>query len=356
MKILYVEDELRKHKHKIKSLFEPLLTRKIIREFEQLLLDKRATAQQIQKLLNSSNTLVVARTFPEAMQLLLENMDEFALFIIDRNLSENNEYDTESTSKDQYFDAIKEVYPVYTEDLHLKYALEHREGDYILEYLLSKNIDCKERFFMLTANSDRLRNEEYISEKIHFAKFAEENIISKDDMENEQRLQKIIISKDEVMIRAEHPEIFLLEKFPEINKKHASVVMEILLDLKQHPDMNSTRIKSNFGALRIVITGLLNDINNITDLKYHNSKDKVTERNKINWLNGNKKTAVLQPYCDYVYTLTSELSLHEEDDLSKTEKTKSYNEQGLPTIHTLNSAICAIKDIFYWVARQLDSI
>ena len=193
MKILYVEDEIRKHKDKIQSLFEPILTKKIKRKLNLLIKDKYVEHKEIQEVLNSGNVLVVARNLMEAMEQILNHLDEFALFIVDRNLAEGVEYDYESESEDQYFDLVKKVYPKYTEVIHKKYASKQREGDYLLEYLLSKGVNCQERFFMLTANSDRLINEDYIQEKLQLETFSDENIISKDDMNAENRLKEKIL-------------------------------------------------------------------------------------------------------------------------------------------------------------------
>ena len=266
MKILYVEDEIRKHKNKIRTLFEPVLPRRIIRRLDALLEDKFATPEEIQEVLNSGDVLVVARNFMEAMRHIQEHLNQFALFIVDRNLSENLQYDYESDSDDQYFDAVKTVYPEYTEELHIKYALSQREGD------------------------------------------------------------------------------FLLGKYNAIRNESINAVVEVVKDIRKSPNMNQAAVKKNFGSLRVVIPALLDDINKIPDLKFHDRKGKITERNRINWLDGNRKTAVLKPYCDFIYSVTSDVALHE----------PGYD--GLPTIHTLNSAISAFKDIFKWIDSNLESL
>ena len=314
MKILYVEDELRQHKHRIKSLFEPILTRKIIRSFENLLIESDTDSAGIQSLLNSSNVLVVAKSFPEALEYVTKHLEEFALFIVDRNLSETKLSD---------FKRIIAVHPEYPESFYEKFF--EREGDYLLEYLINKGINCAERFYMLTANSDCLRNEEYIQEKIHFKAFCSENIIRKDDLDNELRLRKI-----------------MLGEFSQIRKCHEEQLTNILSELKRHLAMKREDIRGNLGKLRTVIVELLDDINSIDKLCFYAGRNRPTERIKISSLSGNKHTAFIKPYCDYIYTIASETSTHPFDD------------ENFPTIHTLNSAVSAMKDIFKWLALELE--
>jgi hypothetical protein len=338
MKILYIEDELKKQKNKIDFLFSSLMSRKMKNDFNKLILDNDADSEDFRDLINKSGIIDIAITFAEALDKIINHKDEYALFIVDRNLSENTIYD---------FEQINKIHADYFQEYYDKFF--EREGDYILQYLISKGVDCSERFYMLTANKDQLRNEEFVKEKIHFKQFQYENIIIKNDIGDEERLKDTIGCHREIMIRFEHPEIFLLEKVSKIRKKHAELLADILLDLKEKPNMNQVAIAKNLESLRGVVVGLLNDINDIDELRYYVKDERnrnTKEGTKIEWLKG-KKSEFLQPYFRYVYDITSGLVLHEE------QKSEDRNPE-FPTINTLNSAISAMKDIFKWISLNIE--
>lgn len=329
---MYIEDELMKHAQKVTELFGPLLSNKIVKKLKKLLVDEDSDSTDIRNLINTSNVVDVAISFPEALDKIINHKDDYALFIVDRNLSGDDIC--------EYKDIIA-VYPEFTQEHYDRFC--EREGDYLLEYLINSQVDCGRRFYMLTGNSDRLRNEEFLKDKIHFSNFKAENIIAKG---NENTLVKIIKAADEVMLRLEHPEIYLVSEFRQIRKCHEEQLTNILAELKRHPAMKREDIRGNLAKLRTVIVELLDDINKVPALTYYSlsSSQKASERNKINWLEGNQQTAFIKPYCDYIYTIASETSTHPFDD------------DNFPTIHTLNSTISAIKDIFKWLAVELGKI
>jgi hypothetical protein len=271
----------------------------------------------------------IAISFPDALDKIINHQDEYALFIVDRNLSGDDICE---------YKAITEVYPEFTKDHYERFC--EREGDYLLEYLINKQVDCGKRFYMLTGNSDRLRNEDFLKDKIHFSNFKSDHIIAKG---SEEILVKIIEHADEIMLRIAHPEIYLLTAFPQIRKCHAEQLTNILVALKRHPAMKREDIRGNLAKLRTVIVELLDDINSIGKLCFYAGRSKPTERQKIGSLGGNRETAFIKPYCDYIYTIASETSTH------------PFADNNFPTIHTLNSAILAMKDIFKWLAIELET-
>ncbi|MCF6175549.1 MAG: hypothetical protein L3J71_07265 [Victivallaceae bacterium] len=331
MKILYIEDELMKHVNKIDELFGSVLTKKITRQLKKLLLDEDTDSTDIKNLMNGSNVVDVAITFPAALDKVINHRDDYALFIVDRNLSGDDICEYED---------IVAVHPEFTKSHYDRFC--EREGDYLLEYLINKQVDCGRRFYMLTGNSDRLRNEDFLKDKIHFSNFKADNIIAKG---SENILIKIIQDVGEIMLRLEHPEIYLLSDHQEIRQCHQEQLTNILAELKRQPTMNREKIRGNLAKLRTVVVELLDDINKIDELCYYSlAGQKASERNKINWLEGNQKTAFIKPYCDYIYTIASETSTH------------SFDDDNFPTIHTLNSAISATKDIFKWLSIELEKI
>ena len=340
MKILYIEDELTKHKYKIKNLFEQVLSKKINKKLKEAIVSKELDSTEIKTLINSSGIVDIATTFPEALDKIVNHRDDYAFFIVDRNLSETEICNLED---------IQKACPEFTEDLYNRYCGDRqREGDYVLYYLSNNGIDCLNQFFMLTANKDELTEKETLEDLISVKKFKEDNIIIKDDLKNEDRLKSIISNRHEIMIRVEHPEIFLLENIPEIRKQHAAQLINILLELKTKPDMNKALIAKNLGILRSVVVGLLNDINDIDELRYYVKDDRsknTKEGTKIEWLEG-KKAEFLKPYFRYVYDITSGLILHEEQK-------KEDRQPDFPTLNSLNSAICAMKDVFKWISLQV---
>ena len=86
MKILYVEDEIVKNIERTDTLFGALLTKKKRKSLQGLELERRKTADQVKRLLESSSVIHVATSFSEALQQI--NSREFDLYIVDRNLTQ----------------------------------------------------------------------------------------------------------------------------------------------------------------------------------------------------------------------------------------------------------------------------
>jgi len=343
-KILYVEDELAENVKRILALFEPILGGKLSKQLDKL---DDPYDKEVKKIVEQSKVIDVCYTFSDALKKIKENYLDYDLFIIDRDLSED-EYSEEQ---------IRDIIPEFTEDIHIKYL--KREGDYLFSLLRGYKIDYDLMVYFLTANNnDSLKCQDEMAEPA-LSDFNANNIKNKREPEDIKQLSEIITNNEEIMIRIENPEIFMLENCQAIRVAHSKTVISVLNNMKKKKKLNKEEITKELGSLRIVITGLLNDINNVEKLHYFDPvKDKPSERDKINWLEGGKNKemrAILKPYCDYVYTITSELCLHDNDnELVKVERTQAYQAGGLPTIHTLHSAICAIKDIFKWIALNVN--
>jgi hypothetical protein len=73
--------------------------------------------------------------------------------------------------------------------------------------------------------------------------------------------------------------------------------------MRKNSTISAVNLKKDFGSLRIVVTGLLDDINKIEELKYHDAKTSITERKKIKWLDrkqkykSNPKTCLAMSMC-----------------------------------------------------------
>lgn len=121
-KTLYIEDELSKNIPRIIQLFETSLGKERIKALTELESDENgygASPEEIKVIVDDTNTVEVEFRFPEALRKIIYHHDQYALFILDRNLSENA-YTLEE---------LCEIDPDYDEMRNKNYA--EREGDYL---------------------------------------------------------------------------------------------------------------------------------------------------------------------------------------------------------------------------------
>jgi len=144
MKILFVEDELSKNIPRITRLFSKYLGKKRIQRLESLEADEYgAEPEEIKAIVEETNLIELDYRFSDALRKIVQSYQDYALFIVDRNLYQT-EYD---------FEEVKKIDHSYTEALYERYF--EREGDYLLYKLaMLSNADIvKAKFYYLTAYS-----------------------------------------------------------------------------------------------------------------------------------------------------------------------------------------------------------
>lgn len=167
MKILYVEDELSKNIPRIIRLFSNYLSKKQRRSLEALIENEsgfRIDPYEVKSIIEDTPIVEVEWRFPDALRKIIQSAKKYDLFIIDRNLSE----------QDYEYEELRNIDPLYNETLYNDFF--EREGDYFLHKLIY-DIDVINKFYFLTAYSasDEIRNNQDIKRFIDFGKFKDIN-------------------------------------------------------------------------------------------------------------------------------------------------------------------------------------
>ena len=330
MKVLYVEDELKLMCDRaVLPLFESLLTKKQLRRLERLRSEDEFDSADLRDFFNNDKSIPidVAITFPEALDYVLNRTDEYALFIVDRNLS--------GKSGDDYYERVVELKPDYSEELYCRF--EEREGDYLLEVLcINKEVDCKKRFFMLTGNNDELRVGDSVKTLISHNKFEEKNIIDKTNDEGIRRLKSIVDSRGEIMARIRYPELFRLEKHSEIRSGFTTAMLGLSLAVIKRPDMSREDIRARIAPLRTSLMELLKDVNNMEEMRYCTPPSDRGERFMVDQLR-TSRLGFIHPYALLIYNTACETSAH------------PFEDKNFPTLNTLRAMMSAMGDICLWL-------
>ncbi len=188
VKILYVEDELSKNIPRIVRLFSKYLGEEKVKALETPETDTSgfgADPEEIKSIVEETYMIEVEYRFPNALHKIVQRPEKYALFIVDRNLSEH-EYT---------YEEIQSIDPYYTKILYQRYSKKDREGDYLLQKLaLFSPVDVMTRFYFLTAYSaqDELQIAEDVEQLIDLGKFKAENFIEKGNDSDLKRLRQII--------------------------------------------------------------------------------------------------------------------------------------------------------------------
>lgn len=193
-KILFVEDELSKNVPNLLRLFEKYLSVAEKKSLEKIHNDPDgfgATNEDVKAIFKDNPFIDIEHTFPGALKAVSEKYDHYLLFIVDRNLSK---------SPPELAD-IQIVRPSFSEDMYIKYL--EREGDYLLELLATKGVNCCDSFYFMTAfgKGEALRNEDAISTLISFDAFKHGNFLEKGKKEDFIRLRDEIINIPQIWIK-----------------------------------------------------------------------------------------------------------------------------------------------------------
>ena len=342
MKILYVEDQLTQNISSIIKIFGKYLGKKRIQKLYDLEANGYVTPNKIVEIIESSQIIDVAFTFEEALNKFLNN--KYLLFIIDRNLAGEIIYEIEE---------IQKIYPKYTEKNYNDFW--EREGDFLLELLVSENIQMVDNFYFLTANiKDELRNAESLQNHIDFSRFKLENII-------EKGVEDVLISKvenfSELEIIAEN-KLYISFLETHFGEKTVEKFIELI---KNKDESNGKIIFQNLTYLRNIFENSLtlfaqkNDSHNCWNPK---NKSQLVIGKFIKWLRNyddyllenkyrHNSSSIITNFCNSLQSIGSDFGAH--DSETNSSQTEFYQ----PTSMTVNSLIFALKDIIRWIDKEM---
>jgi len=332
VKILYVEDELSKNIPRVIRLFSKYLSKKEIKNLKALEADETgygAEPEEIKEIVEKTGLIEIEYRFPDALRKIIHNGEKYALFIIDRNLSEI-EYE---------HDELREIDATYSEDQYNKFF--EREGDYLLHKLVYK-VNVLTKFYFLTAYPapDEIRGADELITLVNFGQFHAENFIEKGDNDQLERLKSIIENIKILNLKKENIQYLnILRK--KINEETAEKFLNIL-------DEKDKRMKigDNLKDIRIMYENILRtcsqkipDMNsNCTD----GHGNVIMGQPTIDWLSNNKHiNSILRNFFFSINKICSEFGAHQNLE----------NSQYEPTLNTVNSLVYALKDVILWFGK-----
>jgi len=333
MKILYVEDDLSGTLDRLIRLFSKYLNKKAVDDLRSLTNDEYGgTTDEIKEVVESTNIIEIADSFPDALQKLVNDYERYACFIVDRNLIDKKPYS---------FQEINQIDHNYDEALYEKYR--EREGDYLLVWLGTKSPSVLQKFNFLSAYpKDHIRGIETIQTFIDMKKFKEEQFFDKDD-EGIVKLKKKIDSIEALNIQEDN-RIYLDILSCNLHAKDADLFLQVLLRKD-----DQSLIVDNIKIIRNLLDGMLKKLEKIIpNMKekcsgYGNEK-RYGKKKTIDWLAGEKYAngevrhmdSLMQNFSKSIWIISSD-AIH---DLIK------------PTTNTLNSLVYAMKDVLLWFGDQ----
>ncbi len=333
MKILYVEDELSKNIPRVIRLFSKYLSKKEVKSLKTLEADESgygAEPKVIKKIVEKTGLIEIEYRFPNALQKIIQNFDRYALFIIDRNLSEI-EYE---------HNELSQIDITYNEDQYDKFF--EREGDYLLHKLVYKGVNVLTKFYFLTAYPapDEIRGVDDLKTLVDFGKFHAENFIEKADNEQLERLKSIIENIKILNLQQENKQYLNI-----LRNKMDKETVERLLKILDEKDVNM-RIGDNLKDIRIIYENVLKacsqkipDMNTNCVDGYGNV---IMGQHTIDWLSNNGHiNNILRNFFFSINKICSEFGTH------RPRPPYEYE----PTLNTVNSLLYALKDVILWLGK-----
>ncbi|HPI42238.1 MAG TPA: hypothetical protein PLG69_01615 [Candidatus Cloacimonas acidaminovorans] len=353
-KVLYIEDEIAKNISTIIKFFRPILNdKRITNKLKDLENSDLLNPQDIIDACRYNSSLDIAYNFPDALEKIIKNHQNYDLFIIDRNLSlfpydKDLERIFNLLEKYDYksIDEIKEYY--------------EREGDLLLCLLLKLNSDYQKIIYFLTANTnDGLRVLDDMKSLIRSGNFNEEHIIEKGS-ENEEKIGIILSDLKSFKIQNQYP------KQCEILRKHLDEdIVKQYINMIKDKEANKDKWKDYLSKLRNILENILLDIAyNLKEpnaeywnKKYKNeliinkfiSNDGLSNYNKRNNIGYN---SIIKNACYSIYGISSEFGIH---NISKEVDIENINTYNL-TNNTVNSLLYQFNDVVLWYDKVLDII
>lgn len=358
MRILYVEDQLADNIDRIIRIFKKQLGEKLCKKLKKLAIDESdygIPREKVKELLESSGVIDVEYTFQGAIARLKSNtyyMDEYAFFIVDRNLIDNDYNQKYSLEEIQAIDSG------FKQSFIGKY--NKFEGDYLLELLINEGVDIREKFFFLTANAkSELANWQIIQHYIDVDRFSEENIIEKGFKEEDKSYQNLKNKMDN------YKELNIRKRYSKQIKILDSLSLELSRDfmmLMLKKDYSDPRtIKNNLWTIRnLVIDNLLKDvalrlIPANDECWKSKAKKEFNPRKVAQWfryydqeLNDYQykhyANSIIENYLKFAYSVGSDFGAHKNHaDTSKTQATS----------YTVNSLVFGLIDIIHWYGQLI---
>lgn len=338
-KILFVEDDLSSNIPALITMFDNLLEpaeRDLLIEIENDALVYGATNEAIKAVFKANPCIDVEYSFPGALKAVSEKLDEYLLFIIDRNLS-INPYELVD---------IQAIVPNFSEEMYVQYC--EREGDYMLELLVTKDINCSDSFYFMTAYGpgESLRNKEAIERQISFDKFKKENFLEKGKPEDIVRLREITNGFETLDLLRKYRDVFVVFEKGLLSRHVKNELLETLMQMDNH---NLTTIKDNlarirriFEAIYIEISKRRDDIIPVKLLRGDRGELKVSAI--INHLKNNGHIdGVITEFSFKIWSVASDNGSH----------TPYQNPDYMPTKYTVQSITYALLDILLWMKSIL---
>jgi len=337
MKILFVEDEITKNIPRLCILFEQFLGEKRVKKLKELDADTSgygATPEEIKNIVDDSRIVEVEYSFPAALHKIMTELEEYSVFIVDRNLA----------ASEYSFDAVHAIDPDFSNTLLKKFS--EREGDYIFSKLLHDyRVDVARVFFFLTAYSadQVIRNEQILDELIDLKKFKKENFIEKDNQQDLSRLKNSLKAFKEVSIYNRNKEYHSI-LLSLTDSKTANSLYSILLEKD-----NKKKIRENLNELRCIYEKIvetvckkLPDVATLClDSRFH-IKSKGTDVPRI-LEDTNHANSIIRNFMTSIYRIGSDFGSHRDASASIYE----------PTTNTVNALIYGLYDILCWL-KQMD--
>ncbi len=333
MKILYVEDELSKNIPRVIRLFSKYLSKKEIKNLKTLEADETgygAEPEEIKEIVENTGLIEVEYRFPDALQKIIQDIDKYALFIIDRNLSEI-EYE---------YDELRQIDTTYNEDQYNKFF--EREGDYLLHKLVYNGLNVLTKFYFLTAYPapDEIRGADDLKTFVDFGKFHTENFIEKGDNEQIEKLKSIIENIKIINLQEENKQYLNILR-NKMDEETAEGFLKILYEKDER-----MRIGDNLKDIRIMYENILKACSQkFPDMK-SNCTDKygnlIKGKQTIDWLsNIGYINSIIRNFFFSINKICSDFGAHQ----------NSENSQYEPTLNTVNSLVYALKDVILWFGK-----
>jgi hypothetical protein len=334
MKALFVEDDLSANIPKICNLFEPLLSKTSIKKLRDIEKDESgygASPEEIKTIVETSGAIEVEYRFPNALSKIIDQQ-EYAIYIVDRNLSKN----------DYGFEEVRNIDPVFNEEHEIEFI--QREGDYLFQKIIDKNADLLSRFYFLTANSqenDAIRGSKEMETHIQFGRLGIDNFIMKGDKEAESKLKLKIQNIDLFMIEYQN-KIYIKT----LRKYFPDKVADDFIKLIKEKDQNK-RVRDNLAEIRVMYERILKEYAK-KNLKF--KKERTNNYGRLELGNGTSKWLLKNNFIDIVQQqffisinkITSGTKLH----VNQTEIE--------PTLDAVNSLVYALKDQIIWFNQIME--
>ncbi|MFA7056638.1 MAG: hypothetical protein WC155_03640 [Candidatus Cloacimonadales bacterium] len=326
MKILYVEDELKKNISGIIQLFNKYLGEDIVLKLEELMNDVYSGDEEIKDVIEQCDFIEVAYSFPDAIKKVKLKPELFSLFIVDCNLSE----------QPYLVRDLREIAPEYDEDKENRYR--GREGEYLLNILsANKQIeDLKDKFYFLSAYSASSN----IISLIDNGTITKNNYIEKGSSEGNRFLKRKVIEKNKNLLvkLTNKPYIDVLEK---IDSNLKSSFINLIINQN-----NETRIRENCQIIRMIsekiYTKVAKDNKVPSNIFVDRYPDQINIRPFIYWINNKRKfnaNSIINNGMLAIQSICSDV-IHG--------GIKGYQ----PTIDTVNYLVYALKDIILWYSQD----